>query len=108
MSRFEKKKPQPLDQLIKYYIKANHLSTKINSQIVFSAWDEVSGAGEYTVRKFYRDGKLYITLSSSVVRSQLHFQKDTLVEKLNERLLKNELFSDDDINVGLVKELILK
>ena len=108
MSRLEKKKPQSLDTLIQYYIKANHLSTKINSHIVFSAWDEVSGAGAYTVRKFYREGKLYITLSSSVVRSQLYFQKDMLIEKLNRKLLENELFTKDDINVGAVKELILK
>lgn len=108
MSRFEKKRPQPLGQLIQYYIKANHLSTKINSHIVFAAWDEVSGAGAYTVRKYYREGTLYITLSSSVVRSQLYFQKEALVEKINEKLMKNELFTNDDINVGIVKKLILK
>lgn len=108
MSRLEKKKPQALGDLIQYYIKVNHLSTKINSNIVFAAWDEVSGAGSYTIRKFYRDGKLYITLNSSVVRTQLSFQKDTLIEKINESLSRNSLFTPGDINVGFVKELILK
>lgn len=108
MSRFEKKRPQPLGDLIKYYIKVNRLSTKINSQIVFSAWDEVSGAGAWTVRKFYREGKLYITLSSSVIRSQLYFQKEALLEKINAKIFSNELFTEDDMNVGAVKELILK
>lgn len=104
----QKKTASHVGDLIKYYIRANKLSSSFNTRIIYSAWDEVSGAGQYTIKKYYRDGKLYITLSSSVVRSQLSFQKDILIEKINARTAANELFSPEDKFVGTVKELILK
>ena len=73
-----------------------------------TAWDAASGAARYTVRRFYRDGKLYITVDSSVVRSQLSFQRDALLKKINALLAEDSLFTRDDARVGFVKELILK
>ena len=70
--------------------------------------DAASGAGRYTVRRYFRDGKLYITVDSSVVRSQLSFQRDVLLEKINALLAQDELFTCDDPRSGCVKELILK
>jgi hypothetical protein len=35
------------------------------------AWDQASGAAPYTIKRYFRDGKLFITLSSSVLCSQL-------------------------------------
>ena len=58
--------------------------------------------------RFFRGGKLYITLGSSVIRSQLYFQRDVLVEKMNAFLAKDDLFTGEDPTVGYVKELILK
>lgn len=90
---------------MKLFISRNGLTTGVNCQMVFEAWDQVSGAGAYTIGKFYRQGNLYCTISSSVVRNQLYFQKDALVELLNETLRKNPLF---DQKKGLVKNIILK
>ena len=84
------------------------LTSGLNTQRIFAAWDAASGAGRYTVRRFFRDGRLYITVDSSVVRSQLSFQRDTLIEKINALLAQDELFTRDDARVGIVKELILK
>lgn len=108
MSRIQKKSATPVGKLIQYYIRVNGLGAGINTRIIYDAWDAVSGAAQFTVRKYYREGKLYITLSSSVARSQLSFQKDLLIEKINARILQNELFSKEDKLVGTVKELILK
>ena len=44
----------------------------------------------------------------SVVRSQLYFQREALVDKINALLDQDELFTRDDARVGLVQELILK
>lgn len=90
------------------FLKQSHLATGLNTQRVFSAWDEASGAGHYTLKRFYRDGKLYITLSSSVVRSQLSFQKALILEKINSILSTDELFSKEGAGSGFVKEIILK
>ena len=108
MSRVARKTAVSLSEAIQEYLKVAKLSAGLNTQRIFAAWDAASGAGRYTVRRFFRDGKLYITVDSSVVRSQLSFQRDTLIEKINALLMQDELFTRDDARVGIVKELILK
>lgn len=97
-----------MDELVKQYIKSMKLASGLNTQRIFEAWDACSGAGEFTLKRYFRDGKLYITLSSSVVRNQLHFQKQDLVEKMNRFLLDDSLFTEDNSTVGFIQELILK
>ncbi len=107
-TRLMRKKPLSMDEVVSMYIKSMKISSGLNTQCIFSAWDEASGAARFTLKKFFRDGKLYVTLNSSVVRNQLSFQKDALIEKMNSMLAENELFSKDDSRVTFVKELILK
>ena len=97
-----------MDELVKQYIKSMKLAAGLNTQRIFEAWDACSGAGEFTLRRFFRDGKLYITLSSSVVRNQLHFQQQDLVEKMNGFILDDSFFTEDNSTVGFIQELILK
>ncbi|MBQ0077397.1 MAG: DUF721 domain-containing protein [Bacteroidales bacterium] len=106
--RLEKKNAESIDNLMLRYIKAMRLAPQHNTRRVFMAWDEVSGAARYTLKKFYRDGKLYITLSSSVLRTHLSIQKVDLIDRLNARLAQDELFLKDDPQVGFVKDIILK
>lgn len=106
--RIARKQAMSMEELIPLYIKSMKLSTGLNTQRIFAAWDEVSGAAFFTLRRFFRDGKLYITLSSSVVRNRLSFQKDALVEGINSILARDELFIKDDPRVSYVRELILK
>lgn len=108
MSRVARKQAVSLAEAIQEYLKASRLTSGLNTQRIFAAWDAASGAGRYTVRRFFRDGRLYITVDSSVVRSQLFFQRDTLIEKMNALLAQDELFTRDDPRVGVVQELILK
>ena len=75
---------------------------------VFEAWDEVSGASRYTLDRFFRDGILYCTISSSVVRNQLYFQRDVLVRKMNEILEKDPLLVRDGLKTPLIRTLVLK
>ena len=108
MSRVARKTAVPLSDLIREYIQASKLTAGLNTQRIFAAWDAASGAGRYTVRRFFRDGKLYITVDSSVVRSQLSFQRDVLLEKINALLAQDELFTRTEGDADIVKELILK
>ena len=108
MSRVARKQAVSLAEASQEYLKASRLTAGLNTQRIFAAWDAASGAGRYTVRRFFRDGRLYITVDSSVVRSQLSFQRDTLIEKMNALLAQDELFTRDDPRVGVVQELILK
>ena len=103
-----RKEALEMSEVIPMYIRALKLSAGLNTQRVFAAWDAVSGASQFTLRKFYRDGKLYVTISSSMVRNQLDFQKEALLLAVNRFLEKDELFVKEYQKVGFVKEIILK
>ena len=105
---FHRKEAVGMEEIISQYIKSMKIAAGLNTQRVFAAWDACSGAGPCTLRRFYRGGKLYITLNSSVVRSQLFLQKDLLVEKMNAFLSQDALFTSDNKTVGFIQELILK
>lgn len=108
MSRIARKEALPLAEVFKEMIKGSHLAASHNTHRIFAAWNAASGAGQYTIRRFFRDGRLYITLSSSVVRTQLYMQRAFLLEKINSILAEDELFISDDPRYSDVKELILK
>lgn len=97
-----------MDKVVEEFIKSMKLSAGLNTQRVFAAWDACSGAAPFTIKRFYRGGKLYITLKSSVIRNQLYFQKDALIEKMNAFLSEDTLFTADNRTVGFIRELILK
>ena len=106
--RIHRKEAVSMDEVVKQYIRFMKIAAGLNTQRIFAAWDACSGAGEFTIKRFFRDGKLYITLGSSVIRSQLYFQKDILIEKMNRFLSQDSLFTEDNHAVGYIKELILK
>ncbi|MBR1570946.1 MAG: DUF721 domain-containing protein [Bacteroidales bacterium] len=106
--RIHRKQALSMEEVVARYIKSMKLAAGLNTQRIFEAWDACSGAGPFTLKKFYRGGKLYITLNSSVIRNQLYFQKDVLVEKMNAWLSKDSLFTDDNRTVGFIEEIILK
>ena len=97
-----------MDILMKLFIRQNGLSARLNTQRVFDAWDAVSGASRYTLNRFYRDGKLFVTVSSSMLRSHFELQRRQLVEALNEHLRNDSMFDQECKLVGCVKELIIK
>lgn len=103
-----RKEALSLEEVIPQFLRRMKLASGVNTQRVFAAWDAVSGAAAYTLGRFYRGGRLYVTLSSSMVRGQLDLRKADLVAALNEYLSKDTLFVKDDPRSGFVKELILK
>lgn len=108
MNRIEKKTAISAGDAIKAFLRQYRLTPALNSRRISEAWDNASGASAYTVRRYFRAGRLYITLNSSVVRSQLSFQKEALLDKINAILKDDILFDCEDRDTGFVKELILK
>ena len=106
--RIHRKEAVGMDKIVSDYIKSMKLAAGLNTQRIFAAWDDCSGAGPFTLKRFFRGGKLYITLSSSVIRNQLFFQKDALIEKMNAFLSQDQLFTADNRSVNFITELILK
>ncbi len=114
--KLRRKTAQPVSEIVTDVFKSMGLSYGMNNHLIFEAWERISGAGPYTVKRFFRDGKLYITLNSSVVRSQLKIQESILLEKINAELASDPLFSteaskrtDGQMDPKIfVKQLILK
>ena len=104
----DRKKAVGMDELVRAYIKTMSLAPGLNTQRIFAAWDACSGAAPFTLRRYFRSGTLYITVSSSVVRNQLYFQRDLLVEKMNAWLAGDALFTEDNRSVGFIRSLVLK
>ena len=107
-NRIGRKDAQGMEELIGLYIREMKLASGFNRQRVFEAWDAVSGASRYTIDRFFRDGMLYCTISSSVVRNQLYFQRDVLLRQINEYLDKDNMLVRDGKDGPLVRNLILK
>lgn len=97
-----------MEELVHDFIRSMKLSAGLNTRRIFAAWDEASGAARFTLRRYFRDGKLTVTLNSSMVRGQLMLQRVALVERMNEILREDELFLKEDPRVRYVEELILK
>ena len=106
--RLDRKEAVGMDVLVKAWLRSNRMTGKVNTSRIYSAWDDVSGAAPYTLRRFYRNGTLYITLSSAVIRSRLIPRRQEFIDKINLRLAQDPLFTRNDRNVGLVQNLILK
>ena len=107
-NRIGRKDAQGMEELIGLYIREMKLVSGFNRQRVFEAWDAVSGASIYTIDRFFRDGMLYCTISSSVVRNQLYFQREVLLQQINEYLDKDGMLVRDRKDGPLVRNLILK
>ncbi len=108
MSRVARKTALPLSELIHEYLRASRLTSGLNTQRIFAAWDACSGAGPFTLKRYFRGGTLFITLNSSVIRNQLYFQRAELVRKMNAFLSDDELFTADNRSVGEIRELVLR
>lgn len=106
--QIHRKEAVSLETVVQQYIKSMKIAAGLNTQRIFAAWDACSGAGPFTLKRFFRGGKLYITLNSSVLRNQLYFQRDVLVEKMNAFLSEDALFTADNKTVNFVQELILR
>lgn len=98
-----------MDELVKQFIREMRLSAGLNRERIEEVWNEISGASRYTLGLNFANGTLYCSLSSSIVRNQMYFQKDALMTALNEALKKDELFIWDWENKGdCIKTLVLK
>ena len=107
MNRIRKKEAEAIGDILKNMLVSSGLGMSHNTRRIYKAWDDASGAAGYTSGRFLKDGILYITLSSSVVRSQLMFQKDFILMKINELLKESETVGLSGIKEE-VKEIRLR
>ena len=90
---------QLISVILKEFIKEEHLEEGLERLRIFKTWDLIVGyaGARATSNKFFKDGVLYCTISSSIVRTQLYYRKDDIVVLMNRML-----------NGDIVKKLVLK
>ncbi|MDA9002569.1 DUF721 domain-containing protein [Flavobacteriaceae bacterium] len=82
---------QKIDDLLKSFVKENKLEKGLDKVNVEAAWRDLMGNGvnNYTNSVKLHQDTLYVELSSSVLREELSYGKDKIVNMLNESLGKN-------------------
>lgn len=95
----KKEKSRILAQIIEEYIKEQGLQDGLQRVRIFKTWDLVVGerVAKATLDKFFKDGILYCTIGSSMIRSQLSFRKDDIRVQINKML-----------NSNLINNIVLK
>lgn len=106
-NRLRRRDAVGMDELVEDFIREMKLASGLNRQRAMAAWNAVSGASRYTVDVQLRDKVMYCTIGSSMVRSQLYFQKDVILSQINQYLEDDDLFVKDGV-APYIKELILK
>ncbi|OZV67608.1 DUF721 domain-containing protein [Winogradskyella aurantia] len=90
---------QPIQDILKEFVKTNNLEGGLDKVNAREAWANLMGNGvnNYTTAIELKHETLYVQLSSSVLREELSYGKEKIVNMLNESLGKD-----------LVKKLVLQ
>lgn len=90
---------QLIKDVLQEFIIEERLEDGLQRVRIFGAWDLVVGdaGARATTSKFFRDGILYCTINSSIVRTQLYYRKEDIALQMNKML-----------NDSLVSKIILK
>ena len=91
-NRLRRKEAVGMDRLVQDFIREMKIASGVNKCRAAEAWNQVSGASRYTLDVNLDKGILYVTLNSSVARNQLYFQRDVLLQKMNEFLDNDPIF----------------
>ena len=85
--------------ILKEFIKEEQLEDGLERLRIFKTWDLVVGdaGARATTSKFFKEGILYCTISSSIIRTQLFYRREDIVAMMNKML-----------NGDIIKKLILK
>ncbi len=90
---------QLISDIIKEFIREERLEDGLKRARLFKAWDLVVGeiGAKATTSKYFRDGVLYCTINSSMLRTQMYYRKEDIMAHMNKML-----------NGTIVTKIILK
>ena len=76
-----------LGEAIERLLKAYRLDGKMLELDVISSWEEMMGKAIAlrTTKIFIKDGVLHLEISSSVMRDELKFGKQVIIERVNQK-----------------------
>ncbi|MDR2585170.1 MAG: DUF721 domain-containing protein [Prevotellaceae bacterium] len=91
----KREEAKSIKDLFPLFIREMGLETGLSQTRVYALWDELMGPviSSATQQKQLKEGKLYVRLSSSVVRNWLFTKRQSIVQKMNANLGK-EMVTD--------------
>ena len=89
----------PIGEILNEIIKTNKLEVGLNQVSVLESWKKLMGNGvnNYTRSVSFRNGILYVELTSSVLRDELSYGKQKIIKMIN-----------DDLKKEVIKEVVLR
>ncbi len=95
----ERSNTQSIADAIRAYLKESKLEKPLKERKLVQSWETLLGksVSRATSKIYLRDGKLFVHLSSSVVKNELYMLQDEIRKKLN-----------DAAGEELVREIVLR
>jgi len=95
----ERKDVQSLGSVIKEYLKESRMERKLAEVEIVNAWPEVLGkiVARATNNIYIKDGTLFVSLKSSIVRNELFIIRHDIINSLNRH-----------VGLEVIKEIVLK
>lgn len=90
--------PVRLGDALQDFLKQSGLDRVIREQDVILQWPEIAGeaVAKHAIPIEFRGGVLFLTVDNATWRSQLHFLKEEMMEKINafaqRKIVKNIMF----------------
>jgi hypothetical protein len=84
----KKSNQQTIEEVFLQFVKANGLARNYEEYQVQEAYKKLMGAPivKYTTDLYFKNGRLHVTLSSSVMRDELSMGKSRFIELINKEL----------------------
>ncbi len=94
-----KSKTQKLGDVLKEYVDANRIGSKLNELDLVDSWEKVMGRpiAKATSKIYIRNRTLFVHLTSSIIRNELFMMRERLRDALNEQ-----------VGVTVIDQVILK
>jgi predicted nucleic acid-binding Zn ribbon protein len=87
----EKTNIRKIRDILQDFLRENKLDVRLKERQVIDSWAELMGKtiSKATRQIYIRERKLYVVISSSVIRNELYMLKQEIVKKLNEKAGEN-------------------
>lgn len=77
---------QSIAEAIRAYLRESRLEKPLKERQLLNSWEQLLGksVAKATDKIYLKDGKLFVHLSSSVVKNELYMLQDEIINRLNE------------------------
>lgn len=89
----QRTRPEQIGKLIEKMISDYNLDKPATAHKASWLWSQVVGPGvnSYTTKRYVVDGVLHVWISSAPLKQELTFQRQRIIEAINERLQRDYL-----------------